>query len=296
MKTPAPRRAHVSLDRLESFVAAAECGGITAAAKRLGRSQPTVSQHLQRLEVQLDRQLVARSPGGLRLTAEGRRLLPLARDLLSLDGQLAAPTDQAPLRLGACSNIGVYLLPELLIDLRRQGQPLPQVAIAGNPEIAHRLAAGEIDVALMEWWEDQAGFVSRIWRREPVVAIVPPDHPLARRKTVALAALRREKLLGGEPGTGTGRLLRTYLRAGKPLDVVMNLGSSEAVKRAVAAGLGVSLVLQLSVAEHWAGRARGLAVRPLTPALFKPLHLIWRTGLPADRGLLACLLGAAAVQ
>jgi DNA-binding transcriptional LysR family regulator len=295
MKNP-PRR-HISLDRLESFIAAAECGGITAAARRLGRSQPTVSQHLQRLETQLDRQLVTRGPGGLTLTAEGRRLLPLARGLLSLDRQFAASDDQAPpLRLGACSNIGIYLLPDLLMDLRRQGQPMPRVAIASNPEIARQLADGEVDVALMEWWDDQAGFTSQIWRREPVVAILPLDHPLAPRKTVTLAALRREKLLGGEGGTGTGRLLRTYLRVGKPLDVAMNLGSTEAVKRAVAAGLGVSLVLQLSVAEHLAGPARVLAVRPLMPALQKPLHLIWRTGVAADRGLLAYLLSTAAVQ
>ena len=229
MKTLARRGTHISLDRLESFIAAAECGGITAAAKRLGRSQPTVSQHLQRLEAHLDRQLLARGPGGLTLTAEGRRLLPLARDLLSLDRRFAAPDNEAPLRLGACSNIGIYLLPELLIDLRRQGEPMPQVAIAGNPEIARQLAAGEIDVALMEWWDDRVGFASRIWRREPVVAILPLDHPLARRKTVTLAALRHEPLLGGEGGTGTGRLLRTYLRRGNPLDVAMNLGSTEAV-------------------------------------------------------------------
>jgi DNA-binding transcriptional LysR family regulator len=290
------RRTHISIDRLESFVATAEFGGITSAARRLGRSQPTVSQHVKQLEAQLDRALFARGLGGLTLTVEGRRFLSLARSMLALDRQFTAADEAPPLRLGACSNIGIYLLPELLRDLRRQGQPLPPVAIAGNPEIERRLLSGEIDAALMEWWEDKAGFASRVWRREPVVAILPPDHPLARNETVTLAALRGEPLIGGEGGTGTGRLLRAYLGTRKPLTTAMTLGSTEAVKRAVAAGLGVSLVLRLSVAEYLGGRAKGLAVRPLLPALHKPLRLIWRAGLPADYGLLAYLGAVGTVQ
>jgi DNA-binding transcriptional LysR family regulator len=280
MRAPARRRAHVSLDCLESFVAVAELGAVTTAARWLGCSQPTVSQHLTRLEARLRQPLLTRGPSRLTLTMEGRRLLPLARSLLSLDRQLLAPEEREPLRLGVCSNIGIYLLPGLLTDLRRQGRALPQVAIANNPEIARRLLAGEIDVALMEWWTDRPGLTTRVWREEPVVAIVPRRHPLARHQMISLAALRGEDLLGGEAGTGTGRLLRTALSADQSLRVTMTLGSTEAVKRAVAAGLGISLVLQLSVAEHLTGRATGLAVRPLAPALRKPLHVIWRAGLP----------------
>jgi DNA-binding transcriptional LysR family regulator len=265
---------------LESFVAVAELGAVTTAARWLGRSQPTVSQHLTRLEAQLRQPLLTRGRSRPTLTLEGERLLPLARSLLSLDRQLLAPEELEPLRLGVCSNIGIYLLPELLTHLRRQGRTLPQVAIADNPEIARQVLVGEIDVALMEWWTDRPGLTARVWREEPIVAIVPPQHPLALHQTISLAALRGEGLLGGEAGTGTGRLLRTALSADQSLRVTMTLGSTEAVKRAVAAGLGISLVLQLSVAEHLTGRATGLAVRPLEPALRKPLHVIWRAGLP----------------
>lgn len=296
MKALARRRAHVSLDCLESFVAVAECGAVTAAARQLGCSQPTVSQHLTRLESQLRQPLLSRGPRRLTLTTEGRRLLPLARSLLSLDRRLLTPEEQTPLRLGACSNIGIYLLPELLTDLRTRGQALPQVAIADNPEIARRLLAGEIDVALMEWWRERPGVAARVWREEPIVAIVPQDHPLARRQAITLDALRRQGLLGGEAGTGTGRLLRTALRDDQSLEISMTLGSTEAVKRAVAAGLGTSLVLQLSVAEYLTGRASGLAVRPLAPALRKPLHIAWRTDLPDAAQLVEWLTSAGQVQ
>lgn len=296
MNLAARRRAHISLDCLESFIAVAELGAVTAAARLLGCSQPTVSQHLTRLEAQLRQPLLTRGPSKLTLTTEGHRLLPLARSLLSLDRQLLAPEERVPLRLGVCSNIGIYLLPELLTELRRQGQALPQVAIAGNPEIARRLLARGTDIALMEWWTDQPGITARVWREEPIVAILPPDHPLARRRTISLAALRGEALLGGEAGTGTGRLLRVALSADPSLEVSMTLGSTEAVKRAVAAGLGISLVLQLSVAEHLTDRTNALAVRPLAPALRKPLHVVWRADLPDAAQLAGWLLSVGQVQ
>jgi DNA-binding transcriptional LysR family regulator len=73
----------------------------------------------------------------------------------------------------------------------------------------------------------------------------------------------------------------------------MTLGSTEAVKRAVAAGLGVSVVLRLSVAEQRMGSHDRLIVKPLQPALHKPLHLVWRSGLTARHALLSHLLDAA---
>lgn len=180
--------------------------------------------------------------------------------------------------------------------MRTRGGTPPQVVIADNPEIARRLLAGDIEVALMEWWTERPGLAARVWREQPIVAIVPVDHPLARRQTISLDVLRRQGVLGGEAGTGTGRLLRTALKGDQSLEVSMTLGSTEAVKRAVAAGLGISLVLQLSVTEHLMGRASGLAVMPLTPALRKPLHIVWRADLPDPMQLVEWLVSAGQVQ
>lgn len=282
-------RRHLNLDQLESFVALADCKGVTAAAKRLERAQPTVSQHIQRLEAQLERTLVLRSRTGTTLTSDGTRLLPLARGLLRLNEQFSTRQEHPPVRLGACSNIGVYLLPQLLIDFRGSGETLPHVCIANNPEVVRQLMAAELDIALVEWWDERPGFESRVWRHEPVVAVLPGDHPLTAHHRISLDQLRRVPILGGEPGTGTGRLLRTYMRKGKPIEVAMSLGSTEAVKRAVSAGLGASLVLQLSVAEFATGKLAPVAVRPLTPALRKPLHLVWRAELSINNPLLTYL-------
>jgi DNA-binding transcriptional LysR family regulator len=283
-------RRYINLEQLESFVTLAEAGGITAAARRLSLSQPTVSQHLQRLETYLRRRLIVRTSDGATLTAEGERLLPFARGLLRLGRQFGEDDSAAPLRLGACSNIGVYLLPALLEGLQRKGQVLPQVTIASNPEVRQRLLTGELDVGLLEWWDEPPGFHGCIWRHEPLVAILPLGHELAGRESLSLADLRSVPLLGGESGTGTGRLLRGLLAANETLEVAMELGSTEAVKRAVAAGLGASLVLEMSVSDSL------VAMRPLVPRLVKALHLIWRHGVSREHVLLAHLLAHSALQ
>lgn len=284
------RRGRVSLEHVESFVAVAEEGGVTAAARRLGLSQPTVSQHLQRLEARLGRALLRRGPSGSALSAEGARLLPIARGLLRLDDQF--DPGPARLRLGACSNIGVYLLPDLLMAHRNAGHDLPELHIGANPEVAGRLLAGELDLALMEWWDARPGFDRVVWREEPLVAILPQDDPLAEAEAVDLSELCARPLLGGETGTGTARLLRAALGRDAPLKVSLQLGSTEAVKRAVAAGLGVSLVLKSCVGEP----AAGLAVREVRPVLAKTLCLVRRDGVPHDDSLFARLRAGGIAQ
>jgi DNA-binding transcriptional LysR family regulator len=104
-----------------------------------------------------------------------------------------------------------------------------------------------------------------------------------------------EPLIGGEPGTGTGRILRNCLCDGRaPARPIAELGSTEAVKRAVIAGFGVSVVLALAVSEE--AKSGRLVARPLKPALRKPLYLIWREDVPASHPLIAHLRHAAALQ
>ena len=103
----------------------------------------------------------------------------------------------------------------------------------------------------MEWWDDRPGFTASRWRREALAVIVPPTHAWARRKTVPKAALLDVGLIGGEPGTGTGRLLQqVFGKAAARLEVTMSLGSTAAVKEAVKAGLGISLVYAAAVVDE----------------------------------------------
>jgi DNA-binding transcriptional LysR family regulator len=126
--------------------------------------------------------------------------------------------------------------------------------IASNPDVAAKITSGEVDVAVMEWWDSRPGFNAFVWRQEPLVVIVPPDHPWSGSKTIRKQALLETPLIGGESGTGTATLLRQVF--GEPanaMQVNMTLGSTEAVKQAVKAGLGISLTLAGAVEEEVAG-------------------------------------------
>ncbi len=156
----------------------------------------------------------------------------------------------------------------------RQATPNVELVIDTNPTIARQLTSGELDIAVMEWWHPQPGFQARDWRQEPVVLIAPPDHPLAGLRQVDRDTLAGMTLLGGEPGTGTGRLLAGFFGNEGPFpEVSMQLGSTEAVKQAVKAGLGISLVLAAAVEEDV--RSGTLVAIPVSePGLAKELMVI----------------------
>ncbi len=270
-------------------MAVIEYGNFREAARQLRCSQPAVSQHVRKLEEALQATLIVRDRQSCRPTPEGEAFLPYARSLLSLAERAEAAINRRTLTIGASSNIGIYMLqPYVKAFQSNRGAGIDvDLWIGSNPTVADRLETHEIDVAVMEWWDGRPGFTASAWRREPLVAIVPPDHAWAALPAVSLDMLLESTLIGGEPGTGTGWMLREALgEAADRLKVGMQLGSTEAVKHAVAAGLGVSLVLQSAVADEV--RAGSLRALPLTDvALEKILFVIQRdgqlAGAPASR-------------
>lgn len=274
----------LDLAQVQSFVAVVETGSFRDAARRLARAQPTISQHVRKLEEELGAALVRRSHARCVPTPKGEAFLSHARRLLRAAEEARGALDVSRCLVGASSNIGIYLLPPLVRAFRDRFGAAPRIelAIASNPVTAQRLRDGEVDVAVLEWWRGAPGFEAEVWRREPMVVIVPPDHPWAGRSTVAVEDLCEVPMIGGEPGTGTGRLLRDALGADAVrLRVAFELGSTEAVKHAVAAGLGVSIVLAGAVAEEVA--AGSLSAIPLEGVnLRKPLVVALDASTPSS--------------
>lgn len=274
----------MNLDQVATFLAVVRARNFRAAARVLGLSQAAVSQHIRKLEQSLGVPLLARHARGCAPTPEGAEFIPYAESLLRLNARALAALRGRRIAVGASSNIGIYLLqPYLKSYLEETGGSHPvDICIHPNPVIADKLDAGEIDVAAMEWWDERPGSVARPWRREELVVIVPRDHPWATRSHISRAMLEDAPILGGEPGTGTGRLLARYFGdAARELSITMRLGSTEAVKQAVKAGLGVSLVLAGTVAEEC--RTGTLAAVPLEgerPS--KDLYIVCRESLPRE--------------
>lgn len=267
----------LNLAWIRTFLALVEYKNFQAAADQLQLAQPTVSQQLRKLEEQLGVVLLTRSRSGCAPTPAAAAFIPYAESLIRIHQRAVAAVQRGEQRIGASSNVGIYVLQPYLRTYLDGREPVSfDVAIDRNPVIAQKLSDSEIDVAVMEWWDRRPGFLWKEWRREPLVVIVPPAHRLADRREIHKDELATLELLGGEPGTGTGRLLDAYFGPGEPRPRVsqLQLGSTEAVKQAVKAGLGVSLVLRSAVAEEVASGS--LRAIPIKPGLNKDIFVIWR--------------------
>lgn len=275
----------LNMASVAAYLAVIDTGGFRAAATRLGVTQGAVSQQVRRLESELGTSLIQRDPAGCRPAPRTEAFLRYACTLQDLADRAERLFTDPELVVGAASNIGIYLLQPLLkaISGAHASRYRIRQYLGTNRDVIDRLLLGDIDVALTEWWEQRPGFDATVWREENLVVIVGPDHPWTGRATVGVDDLADQIILGGEPASGTGTLLNDVLgAAANRLPATVNLGSTAAVKEAVHAGLGISLVPQSAAdADQQAGRLHTLTIDG--PPLRKTLWLAHRAALvPRD--------------
>ena len=242
-----------NLAQVQTFLAIVDEGGIQSAAERLSCSQPTVSQQLRKLEEFLGVPLVVRNRARAVPTRHGQLFLPQARSLLATSDRALDVIEQRRLVIWASGNTGVFLAPRAIAAFEKghDRAGCVDLMISSNRHAVDALLSGEADLIMTEWSEDQASVEWHSWRREKLVVIVAPGHPLARRKRISKEELFDFPVIGGESGSGTGRILRNLF--GNDLDklkVRRQLGSTAAVKEAVKANLGVSIVLAYAVTDE----------------------------------------------
>jgi DNA-binding transcriptional LysR family regulator len=279
----------MNLTHLGAYLAVLDTGGFRAAAARLGLTQGAVSQQIRRLETDLGVTLIHRDPAGPRPAPGTDTFTRYARTLLDLADRATHLFDDPVLVIGAASNIGTYLLQPVLKTIGDAHASRYRIRqhLGPNAEILEALQTGAVDVAVTEWWDHRPGFDATPWREEDLVVIAGPTHPWWHRETVTLDELAGQTILGGEPTSGTGTLLHTVLgEAARRLPPTVNLGSTAAVKEAVHAGLGISLILASAAAtdtQH--ERLHTLTLRDTT--LRKTLWIAHRRGLtPHDPAFL----------
>jgi DNA-binding transcriptional LysR family regulator len=255
--------------------------GFRAAARELQLSPSTIVEHINQLEADLAAPLVVRRRGAVEPTSQGAAFVPFARALLDTAERSRRLIANALLRIGASSNIGTYLLQTVLASFQAADPCAVDLWIGANPGVAERLTNGNADVAVMEWWDDRPGFSAQTWRKEPLVVIAAADHPWAKRRMIEARELVGQALLGGEAGTGTNALLKAQLGPlAAKLTAIGGFGNTEAVKRAVRAGRGVSIVMAAAVADEVkAGQLVALRLKDV--ALVKEMKVIAPLGIPA---------------
>ncbi len=241
----------LSLIHARTFIAVIDEGGFRPAARKLSLSPSTAIEHIRQLEADLAAPLLVRLRGQVAPTAQGAVFEPLARALVSTAERAHELITKAPLRVAASSNVGIYSLQPGIAAFGKVHGVEIEPWIGSNPAVADRLSRGLADVAVMEWWDGRPGFKAQPWRREPLKVIVAGDHPWAYRRSIAASELVGTRILGGEPRSGTGTILRKQLGSlADRLTTVDGYGSTEAVKRAVRAGHGISIVLASTIADE----------------------------------------------
>jgi DNA-binding transcriptional LysR family regulator len=279
----------MDLEKLRVFSAVAAVGNVTHAAARLGTSQPAVSKQLADLEQTLGVALFDRLPRGVRLTEAGQLLARHATQIFAIESR--AEQELAELRgvrrgslaVGASTTIGSYLIPGVFGAFHRAHPDVSlSLEIANTASIQAMVRDGRIDLGLTEGFVPGAEFDVRVVDHDEMVAIAAGDHALGRRARVRLADLLREPLIVRERGSGTRDVIEAALAEhGASVTPVMALGSTEAVKRAVAAGLGVAFVSRLALDLELASGA--LCVVALSDfALERALHMVRLAGKRAS--------------
>lgn len=246
----------MTIEALRCFCAVFEEGSFRAAARRLHRSQPAVSQQVKTLEDELGQRLLDRrratlTPAGQLLYDRARRIL---RDVSNVEREMAAFSGQpdAELRLGASDTVALYVLPEHVKTFTSK-QPETRLVIVNRPTdaLCELVERRELDLAVVTLPAPSGDFESRPLFRQRLVVVVPRSHALRRLRRVELADLADEPFLLLEPTTRTGRLIREHFRhAGFEPAVAMDSGSFEVIKRYVAQGVGVSVLPETVITER----------------------------------------------
>ncbi|WP_338880144.1 LysR family transcriptional regulator [Achromobacter veterisilvae] len=281
----------LNLDQLRTFAQVIELGSFSAAAERGGVTQPAVSLQIRQLERRFGLKLVERVGRRAGPTAAGAELLAHVRviDAALAQAELAmtahASQVSGRIRLGTGATACTYLLPSLLADLKRRFPALDIVASTGNTaDMLRGLENNALDIGLVTLPAPGRMFQVTPVLEDEFVAIFPARDPAAIPAAATPQALARLPLVLFEPGARTRRLVDDWFEAaGVAAKPVMELGSTEAMKEIVGAGLGCAVLPRLSVSG--AGARPALAVRPLAPRLSRSLAIVLRRDKPLSRGL-----------
>src|SRR5687767_8390569 len=249
----------MEIRQLRAFVSIAELGTFTAGAQRVHVTQAAISMQIRQLENELGARLFVRAPRKVMLTEAGEQLLSRARQILrDHDAAIEEIADltgaeRGRLRVGSASAmVTTDVLPKLLRDVRRQHSRADITVASGTSEsLVQQILGGELDVAFVSLPVEARGINTERLSQDQLVAIASPQHRLAKQKTIDAFTLAGEKLILGERGGNTRRLIdQFFAQAGVTLHVAMELSRQQAIRRMVEADMGVGIVPLQSVIDE----------------------------------------------
>lgn len=249
----------MEIRQLRAFVAIAETGTFTAGALRVHVTQAAISMQIRQLESEIGARVFVRAPRHVILTEAGEQLLRRARHILrehdAAVDEIAelAGAERGRLRIGSASAMVLTeQLPSILKDLRKQHPAAEISVVSGTSEVlVDQILAGEVDIAFVSLPVDVRGIKTERLSEDQLVAIASPRHRLAKQKTISAYTLAGERLILGERGGNTRRLIdQFFAQAGVTIRVAMELSRQQAIRRMVESDMGVGIVPLQSVKDE----------------------------------------------
>jgi DNA-binding transcriptional LysR family regulator len=288
-------------------------GSIAAAAAVLGVSQQALSARMRTLERTMNVTLLVRSPGGSHLTEQGRLIVGWAEDMLDAADRLEAGLRSIRsgvshrLAIAASQTVAEHLVPHWLVELRgieqasaEQTPTVVELTVANSTRVIELVRDVNVRLGFIETPHLPADLVTAHLRDDEMLVVTAPGHPWARRRRpLSLAEFAATPMVMREDGSGTRVTLTDHLAAQHtPLSarIAMELGTSAAVRSAIAEGVGPGVLSRLAVRDDLV-LGRLVVIEVAGPPLIRQLTAVWRPDLdplpPEAARLLAVAKGAA---
>lgn len=269
--------------RLQVFHTVARLLSFTKAAETLHMTQPAVTFQVRQLEEYFNTRLFDRTHNRISLTEAGSRVYEYADKIFVLYAEMENSVREmtgeisGALTIGASTTIAEYMLPALLGDFKSK---YPDVGIhlkvSNTDGIVGMVENNTIDLGVVEAPVANRNLVVEMCRADQLVAIVPPGHPEAERESVGYADLVNYPFIVREEGSGTREVINEYLsdfnEGNEGLQITMELGSPEAVKGAVEAGMGISVISRATIQKEL--KLGTLVAINLDPPLERPFSFV----------------------
>jgi len=278
---------YVNLLQLEALVHLVEERSFSRAAKRMFLTQPSLTKHIRNLEDALGAKVVNRASRAFTLTPEGRVVFDYAKRILKLREEIAdrvmrlRDSESGEISIVASTIPATYILPRAIGGFRERHPGIrTTVRTADSSDVIERVLSNEAEIGFIGKRPPAGKLVSEALWKDRLVLAVSATHAWARRRSIRLGEIGKEPFVIREKGSGTRETVENCLRdADSPgllhLNVVAELGSSEAVKEAVLAGVGISVLSVHAIRrELKSGALAALSVEGCP--IERSFHLIYR--------------------
>lgn len=269
--------------RLQVFYTVGKLLSFTKAAEALHMTQPAVTFQVRQLEDHFNTRLFDRTHNRVTLTEAGKKVYVYAERIFELYGEMENSIREltgdirGALTMGASTTIAEYMLPSLLGDFKSKYPDVNvRLKVSNTEGIVSMVENNVIDLGVVEAPVGNKNLLVETCRIDQLVVVAPKDHPLGSKQSITPKELASYPFICREEGSGTREVILDYLEAQgvepNAMDMCLELGSSEAIKGAVEAGMGIS-VLSLASMDKDLALGRLVAV-PLAPVLERPFSFV----------------------